>query len=76
MIRFRLKECMAELEFKRGKRVSMEEIAKATGVHRTTLSKISNVKGYNTTTEVLNKLCKYFECEIQDIAMYVEDLGV
>ena len=72
MIRFRLKELIADKEFQEGKRVTMEEIAKATGIHRTTLSKIANNKGYNATTEILDKLCEYFAVELSKVAEYIE----
>ncbi len=71
MIRFRLKELIADKEFKEGRRITFDEIAKATGVHRTTLSRIANQKGYNTTTEVLDKLCAYFEVPLESVAEYV-----
>lgn len=73
MIRFRLKELIADKEFKEGRRVSMEEISSATGIHRTTLSRIANQKGYNATTEVLDKLCAFFQVSIDKIAEYIED---
>ncbi len=73
MIRFRLKELVADKEFREGRRVSMEEISSATGIHRTTLSRIANQKGYNATTEVLDKLCAFFQVSIDKIAEYLED---
>lgn len=71
MIRFRLKELIADKGFKENRRVTLDEVAKATGVHRTTLSKIANQKGYNTTTEILDKLCEFFEVTVGDVAQYV-----
>ncbi len=73
MLRFRLKELIAEREFQTGKRVTMEEIAKATGIHRTTLSKIANQRGYNTTTDNLDKLCAFFDCSIDKLVEYIPD---
>jgi putative transcriptional regulator len=73
MIRFRLKELMAEKEFQEGRRITLEEISKATGVHRTTLSKVSNQKGYNTTTEVLDKLCEFFDVELGILAERIKE---
>ena len=55
MIRYRLKELIAEKEFQDGKRLTLEKLAKDTGLHRTTLSKIANNKGYNATTDILDK---------------------
>jgi putative transcriptional regulator len=72
MIRFRLKELIAEKGFQEGRRVTLEEVAKETGVHRTTLSKIANQKGYKTNTEVLDKLCEFFGVEVGQVAEYLE----
>lgn len=71
MIRFRLKELIAEKEFSEGRRVTLDEIASATHIHRTTLSKIANKKGYNTTTDNLDRLCQFFACKIEDLAEYI-----
>lgn len=73
MIRFRLKELIADKGFQEGRRVTIEEVAKETGIHRTTLSKIANQKGYKTNTEVLDKLCAFFGVEVGDVAQYIED---
>lgn len=75
MIRFRLKELMAEKGFQENRRVTLDEVSKETGIHRTTLSKIANQRGYNTTTDVLDKLCKFFCVELQEVAEYVEEPG-
>lgn len=72
MIRFRLKELIAEKGFQENRRVTVDEVSKETGIHRTTLSKIANQRGYNTTTEILDKLCEYFDVPLQDVAQYVE----
>lgn len=73
MIRFRLKELIADLEFRQNRRVTLEEISAATGIHRTTLSKIANQKGYNTTTDVLDKLCAFFSVPLEALAQVVRD---
>jgi putative transcriptional regulator len=72
MIRFRLKELLADKAFQEGRRITLEEVAKAAGIHRTTLSKVANVKGYNTTTDNLDKLCRYFCCELGALAEFVD----
>ena len=73
MIRFRLKELIADKEFNEGRRITYEDISKATGVHRTTLSKIANQKGYNTTTDVLDKLCIYFGVSLDKVATFTSE---
>ncbi len=71
MIRFRLKELIAEKEFQEGRNITFEEVARETGIHRTTLSRIANIKGYVTTTEVLDKLCTYFGVNTNDVAEHI-----
>lgn len=73
MIRFRLKELMADKAFKENRRVTLEDISVATGVHRATLSRIANKNGYSTSTDVLDALCEYFDCEVGDIAERVKE---
>ncbi|HLR17495.1 MAG TPA: helix-turn-helix transcriptional regulator [Alcanivoracaceae bacterium] len=73
MIRFRLKELVAEKEFQEGRNITYEEISRETGIHRTTLSRIANIKGYVTNTDVLDKLCAYFGVNTNEVAEYIED---
>lgn len=73
MIRFRLKELIAEKEFQEGRRVTLEEISKATGIHRVTLSRLSNQKGYVTNTDILDKLCAFFKVNTSDVALYIPE---
>ena len=76
MIRFKLKERIADKEFAEDKRVTISEVAKATGIHRMTLSKMINQRGYNTGTENLDRLCKYFDCAIGELAEYIAEVDV
>lgn len=73
MIRFRLSELIADAQFKSGRRITLKEMSEATGINRMTLSRMSNVRGYGTSTETIDKLCKYFGCEVGDVAQYVDD---
>jgi DNA-binding Xre family transcriptional regulator len=71
MLRFRLKELLAEREFNEGRVITLTEVAGATGVHRMTLSKIANHRGYNPTADVLDKLCNYFSCRIEQLVEHI-----
>lgn len=66
-------ELIADKGFQEERRVTIDEVAKETGIHRTTLSKIANQKGYKTNTEVLDKLCAFFGVGVGDVAQYIED---
>jgi putative transcriptional regulator len=73
MIRFRLQELLAEKQFREGKRATLTELSEATSINRVTLSKMVNQRGYSTVTDNLDRLCKYFNCKVSDIAEYVPD---
>lgn len=72
-IRFKLKERIADVEFRERRVVQLKEIAEATGIHRVTLSKIANNKRYNVGVDTVEKLCAYFHCGVGDILEYVPD---
>lgn len=73
MIRYRLKERMLDKGFREKRVIKLNEIIEQTGVARSTLNRILNVHGYSTSTEVLDKLCEYFDCEIQDLVERVRE---
>jgi len=73
MLRFRLKELLAEREFQEGRVITMVEVANSTGIHRMTLSKLSNHRGYNPTADVLDRLCNYFNCRIEQLVEHIQD---
>lgn len=73
MIRYKLQEILAKKTFAEGRRIEWIEVAAITGIHRVTLSKMLNHRGYNSTTSNLDRLCKYFNCEIGQLIEYVAD---
>jgi putative transcriptional regulator len=73
VIRFRLAEQMERKQFLESRRITVQEVAEATGVNRMTLSKILNHKGYSTGTDILDRLCVYFGCRIEDLVEHVPD---
>ena len=73
MIRFKLAEQIEKKQFAEGRRITVQEVAEATSINRMTLSKILNHKGYSTGTDILDRLCAYFGCELPDLVEYVED---
>ena len=66
MVRYRFNELMAERRFRLGRRISMAEVAEATGVRQATLSKMANQRA-NATVDTLEKVCRYFGVAIGDL---------
>ncbi len=73
MIRFLLKERIADKEFNEKRKVTLDEVSKATGISRNTISRIVNTYGYNSSTDALDKLCNYFQCDLSGIAEHIKD---
>lgn len=71
MIRFYLQELMATKLFNEGKRVTLTELSEGTGISRVTLSKMVNQRGYNATTDNLDRICAFFGCKIEELVEYV-----
>ena len=72
MLRFKLKERIADLEFRERRRVTLQEIAEHTGLNRMTLSKLANQHGAIVRTDVLDRLCAYFGCRVEDLVEYID----
>jgi putative transcriptional regulator len=73
MIRFRIKSLLEEKSFKDGKRYTIKDLIDATGMSRPTFSRIANEPGYSTTTDTINLLCEFFECQPGELMEYIPD---
>lgn len=71
MIRFKLQQRLADLAFREQRRITLDEVAGATGIHRTTLSRMNKPAGTNMTTDNLDRLCFYLGCTLSDLVEYV-----
>ena len=73
MLRYKLKELIAEHEFRERRRVTVQELAHGTGITRNTLSKMLNQHGASVRSENLDRLCAYFHCRIEQLIEYIPD---
>lgn len=73
MLRFKLKERIADFEFRERRRLALGDIAEATGIGRATLTRMN--RGASVRTDTLDRLCAYFHCRIEDLVEYVADLS-
>lgn len=73
MIYIQIKDVMKAKKIAWGRRITLNELAKATGISRMTLSRMVNNQGYSTVTNHLDKLCAFFECELDELIKYVPD---
>jgi putative transcriptional regulator len=73
MIRYRVQELLADKQFREGRVITITELSQGCGISRVTLSKMINRRGYWTGTDNLDRLCKYFGCTLDQVAVYVPD---
>lgn len=73
MIRVLLKQLLDEKAFKERRRITLNEVSDETGISRPTLNRIANLAGYNTNTDTVNALCKYFSCTPGELLTYVDE---
>ena len=53
------------------KKINKTQLHKSTGLSQSTITKLA--KNENVNTDVLEKLCHYFKCDISDIVEYNEE---
>ncbi|GMT43008.1 MAG: hypothetical protein IEMM0002_1419 [bacterium] len=70
MIKFRLKEMMGKLEVQYGRKLTLENIARHTGISRQTLARIASPNGCNTTVENMERLCRFFKCKPEELIVF------
>jgi DNA-binding Xre family transcriptional regulator len=73
MIYIQINEVIQAKSVAWGRRITLKELARATGISRMTLSRMVNNKGYSTVTDQLDKLCTFFECEIHELVRFVPE---
>lgn len=75
MLRYKLKELIAEKEFLERRRITIQEIAFETKITRNTLSKMLNQHGVSVRSDNLDKLCEYFNCRIEQLVEFVSTVA-
>ena len=73
MIRVLLKKVLDDKVFEKKEKITLNQVSDETGISRATLNRIANTPGYNTNTDTINALCKYFECTPSELMEYVPD---
>lgn len=71
MLRFKLKERVADFEFRERRRLTLQELAEATGLNRMTLSKLANQHGAVVRTDVVDRLCEFFGCRVEELVEHI-----
>ena len=73
MIRIKFKQLLDDKAFKESKKITLNDVVDATGISRTTLSRIQNIPGYPVSLDAIDSLCKYLECQPGELLEYVDN---
>lgn len=71
MLRFKIRELLAEKCFQEKRRITIKEVSAETGISKPTLNRILNQFGYVTGTDNILLLCRYFDCEVGELISYI-----
>lgn len=71
MIYIAIKRLLDDKSFEERRRITLKEVANKTGISRTTLNRIANIPGYNTNTDTIDALCRYFGCDVKELLEFL-----
>lgn len=70
MIRLLVKKLLDDMNYNRGKKITLNQVSEETGISRATLNRIVNTAGFKTNTDAINSLCNFFECTPAELIEY------
>lgn len=73
MVKYNFKALIADKEFHENRRITYDEITQKTGISRQTLTKLATKKGHNVTVDIVEKLCRFFNCTFDAFMTMVPD---
>ena len=73
MIQCRLRELMAVKGGQERRRITYDDVFEATGIAKSTLSRLANDRSDRVAMATMERLCAYFDCQPGDLFVYVAD---
>ena len=73
MVKSKLKILIAQREVETGQKLTYERLASEVGLSKTTLNRLAEGKTDRVDFLTLEKLCRYFQCDIGDLLVYEAD---
>jgi putative transcriptional regulator len=73
MIKYNLKQLIAEKAFEENRKITYADVAQGTGLSKTTISKIAAERGYDTAVSNIERICIYFGCALSEFISIVPD---
>lgn len=73
MIKCQLIHLLSQRQSREKRKISYHDIAKATGIPPSTISRMARDKVTRFDADTLSALCAYFECALGDLLVYEGD---
>lgn len=73
MIKCQLIQLLSHRQLREKRKISYREIARATGLPPSTISRMARDEVTRFDAETLSALCAYFECELGELLIYQQD---
>lgn len=73
MIKSKLKILVVQQEIATGEKITYESLSSAVGLSKTTLNRLAEGKTDRIDFLTLDKLCRYFQCNVSDLLTYEPD---
>lgn len=73
MILVELKTVIFKKQVEWGRSITVTEVAESTGISRMTLHRMLKDPAYNASTDHLNKLCEFLQCDLFQLIRWVPD---
>jgi len=55
------------------RKLKLVDVARETGLHRNTITLLYNETATRLELEAIDKLCKFFECEVSDLFEFISE---
>ncbi len=70
MIRVNFTQQLLEKSAEQGRHITIDDVAKESGISRITLMRIKKDPTRGTNTDIIDKLCTYFNCSPGDLLIH------
>ena len=74
MIYVELKSVISKKQLAWGRTITITEVADACGISRMTLHRMLKDHTYNASTDHLNKLCSFLQCDLYELIRWESDI--
>jgi putative transcriptional regulator len=76
MIKSKLKLLIAYREVATGQKITYESLGAQVGLSKNTLARLAEGKTDRIEFSTLDKLCRYFQCQIGDLIEHQSDMNI